>query len=111
MQICGIDEKTALGYGYDQISWLNENEKQAWEALITRRLLYSTVPSDLSAMINPAPATTLLNQEAPGRAGRFIGHRIVVSYIRNNPEVSLDFLLSPEFYMSGQSLAKAKYMP
>lgn len=111
MQICGIDEKTALGYSYDQLSWLNENEKQAWEALITRRLLYSTVPSDLSAMINPAPATTLLNQEAPGRAGRFIGHRIVVSYIRNNPEVSLYFLLSPEFYMSGQSLAKAKYMP
>lgn len=111
MQLTGVDEATALGYTPAQWQWMKENEARAWEKLISHQLLYNTDPANIRSLVDPAPFTSVLNPEAPGRAGRYIGHRILSFYIRNNPDITLDELLSPDFYMSSETLSKAVYHP
>lgn len=101
----------ALGCTPTQLQWLFNNERQAWQALITRQYLYSTDPMIAERLANPAPATTILHPEAPGRAGRFIGVRIVEAYLKTHPNTTFDYLLSPSFYNSPTSLIEASYAP
>ena len=109
MQSSAIDEQTALGYSDAQYSWAQSNEKDAWNALLNKRMLFSTDKSLATRLIAPAPSTSVLNVESPGRLGRFIGHRIVASYIRSHPEAKLPFLLSASFYDSNETLGDAHY--
>lgn len=112
MQILpGATEADALGYTPEQMAWLEANEVPAWEALVTRKLLYSPSVSDAERLILPSPVTTILHPESPGRAGRYIGHRIVRAYLDANPRTALDHLLSPEFYSNPQTLLNARYAP
>ena len=105
------DIAEALGYTPIQIQWLIKNEQNAWQALITRKYLYSTDPSVAARLVKQAPSTTILHPEAPGRTGRYIGYRIVESYLRANTNTDIADLLSPTFYNSSTSLLDSSYMP
>lgn len=109
MQASGADEATMLGYTPDQMKWAEENEAQAWDALLTRKMLFSTDPMIAERLTQPSPATTLLNAGSPGRLGRFIGHRIVAAYLEANPSTTLQQLLSPDFYDNSQTLKLSGY--
>lgn len=85
-----------LGYTADESRWLNENESEMWNALLTRNLLYTTDPGVIRTMTAPSPSTSILTAEAPGEAGRWIGTRIVAEYLKNNPSVSLDQILADD---------------
>lgn len=103
------DLAEALGYTKEQLGWAENNEKNAWNALITRKLLYSTNRLDANRLVNPSPATSILHHESPGRLGRFIGYKIVKSYVETHPDINLKWLLSPDFYNSLQSLIDSCY--
>lgn len=77
--------------------------------MITRKLLYSTNRLDANRLVNPSPATSILHHESPGRLGRFIGYKIVKSYVETHPDINLKWLLSPDFYNSLQSLIDSCY--
>jgi len=104
-------EAEALGYTPGQYEWMEANEAPVWDALISRKLLYSTSVTDAERLILPSPATTILHPSSPGRAGRYIGHRIVRAYLDANPDTQLEYLLSPEFYAGQQTLLNAGYNP
>lgn len=108
MQIAGISEQEALGYDDAQMSWLNRNEKELWETVVGRKYLFSTDPQIALSLVNLAPFTGLFGQEVPGAVGRFLGHRIINSYLDNHA-VPLSELLSPSFYESPTALADSRY--
>jgi len=110
MRLAGVDEATALGYNRDEMEWCDKNQRAAWDALLTRRMLFSTDADIARRLIAPGPATTILTPESPGRMGRFIGHRIVADYLENYPDAVLDTMLLPEFYQSNDVLLKSGYM-
>ena len=105
----GLDEKDALGMDEHSYEWLENNEKEMWNALVTRRLLYSTDERVGESLVRPSAVTSILHSEAPGMAGRFIGHRIVKSYLKNNNELPPYNILLPEFYDGEGTLAASKY--
>lgn len=109
MQAASIDEATALGYDDDSYAWAVENEKAAWQAIVSNKMLFSTDADLIERLVSPAPATSVLNGDSPGRLGRFIGHRIVSAYLDKNKNTKMSFLLSPDFYNSTETLAKASY--
>ncbi len=109
--VADSDPAESMGYSEDEWKWLSENEKNAWSALIDRELLFSIDPTTTDRMVRPAPATSLIHPDAPGRAGRYIGYRIVKAYLKRHPEKSLEWLLSPEFYNSPTALVESQYMP
>ncbi len=101
----------ALGYRPEQMAFLTDNEALLWSNMVERDLLYDKSASTIDRLIAPGPTTRLLDPRCPGRAGRYIGYRIVEAYRRNHPEATLPFLLSPEFYTSSTVLDEASYNP
>lgn len=110
MQVTGATEQDVLGYTPEEYSWMTENELPAWVSLMDRGMLFATDPSVVENLIRPNSVTTALHPEAPGRAGRFIGHRIVRSYLKSHPSATLNFILSPGFYNDPKLLEKAEYV-
>lgn len=107
----GNDIAESMGYDSDAWKWLSENEKPMWNALIDREMLFSMDPAIADRMTRPAPATSILHPDAPGRAARYIGYKIVESYRKRHPEKTLQWLLSPEFYNSPTALIDSQYTP
>jgi uncharacterized protein YjaZ len=48
----------------------------------------------LTSYLNDGPFTAEISQEAPGRIGIWVGWRIVDSYMRHHPEVSIQQLMA-----------------
>lgn len=104
-------ENMALGFSAEQLKDIAENESFMWNKLVNGKMLYST-DADLAAhLLGPAPASSPISPDAPGRAVRYIGYRIVKSYMENNDSQPLDALLSPGFYNDRNVLRKAAYNP
>jgi hypothetical protein len=105
------DEAHALGYTKEQLQWLNANEKELWQTIVGKGLLYDISEVSIEKLLSPTPATTILNANAPGRAGRYIGYKIVKSYLKHNPNIRLNQLFTTHFYMSEDALINAQYEP
>ncbi len=111
MRLTGKDEQEVEGYTPEEARWLKDNEKEMWHALVERKIIFSRNPSDIRALIAPGAVTTIIHPEAPGAAGRYIGHRILSSYMDANKEIPLDSMLSPGFYNSETVLRDSRYNP
>ncbi len=103
------DAARAMGYTDAELEWLTDHRAEIWKQLVVRNLLYSTSSADAEHLVSPAPYTSILGSGVPPRAGRYIGYTIVRSYIRNNSNVGLPFLLSPSFYNNPSALIEAAY--
>lgn len=99
----------ALGYTQKQLQWLSDNEHSIWMKMVEDRLLYD--PSELTAekLVSPGPASTPIGQDAPPRIGRYIGYRIICSYMKQNSRTSLKEMLQPSFYTNPAVLVEAAY--
>ena len=103
------DLASVLGYDNNQLSWAVENESKIWQKIVSDNLLYSTDPSITLRLVEPSPASLLINSAAPGRIGRYVGYRIVLSYLDNNSDVSIESLLKNEIYRSPQMLIDSDF--
>lgn len=101
-----------LGLTESDLSRTRENEDFIWKMLIKDNNLYSTDAELMSNLFDFLPSSGRISPDAPGRAARYIGYRIVTEYIRQNPDVELKYLLSPDFYDDGTTvLRKSGYSP
>ncbi len=84
-----------IAYSQEQIAWAEANEEQIWRYFIEAELLYSTDSKLGPRFLDPAPFSKFqleLDNESPGRIGRYMGWQIVRSFMNNN-KVSLHQLL------------------
>ncbi|WP_375238665.1 gliding motility lipoprotein GldB [Aurantibacter sp.] len=88
-----------IGYSLAQFDWAKVNEENIWTYFIERELLFSTDNKLASQFINPAPFSKFylaeIDSDSPGRIGRFVGWRIVKSYLKNN-DVSFEDMLKTD---------------
>jgi hypothetical protein len=105
------DFGSVLGWDGEESAWAVENEAQAWDALISRRLLYSTDVAVGERLTRPAPATALLHPQAPGRYGTWLGMRIVDAYVKSHPDMKPWQLLQKSFYANSATLVESGYNP
>jgi len=98
-----------LAYTEKQYEWCERYEKEVWGYIMENRELFSTDWKVHTKYISPAPFTTGLSQESPGRIGVYIGYKIVKSFIDSNPDATLQGLM--EFADSQLFLQKAVYKP
>lgn len=99
-----------MGYTPEQFQWAMDNEMDMWRYFVEKELLYSTDPKLAGRFINPAPFSKFnleIDNESPGRLGRFIGWQVVRSYVEKNDPL-LDQLLA----LDGATLFKeSNYKP
>jgi gliding motility-associated lipoprotein GldB len=103
-------DSVKIGYTDRQLTWARENESQIWRYFVERELLYNTDKGLEARFLEPAPFSKfrlMLDNESPGRIGRFMGWQIVRSFMENN-EISLREMLQTP----GEDLFKrSKYKP
>lgn len=101
----------ALGYSDEQLEWLEKNEREIWRKMLGLNMVFDRSETVADRLTQPAPATTLLSPDCPGRAGRYIGYRIVESYLRSHPDAGLKDVLSKEYYGMENPLSVSNYRP
>ncbi|AGC75942.1 gliding motility protein [Nonlabens dokdonensis DSW-6] len=72
-----------------------ENESQMWRYFVDNELIYKTDSKLLSRFILPAPFSKFyleVDQQTPGGVGRYIGYRMVKSFMENN-EVDIETMI------------------
>lgn len=99
----------AGGWTPSEVEWMESNERMMWETLTDNNLLYNSDPMIVRRLVGVGPSTPVINANAPGAAGRYIGYRIVEEYCRNHPGTTLDELLSEQFCRSRSTLVNAGY--
>ncbi len=90
-----VTDERKIGYTPEEMDWARANEEQIWRYFVERELLYSTDNQLDPRFLDPAPFSKFrleLDNESPGRLGRYIGWQIVRAFIDRNP-VSLQQLL------------------
>jgi hypothetical protein len=99
-----------IGYSQEELDWAKANEEMIWRYFIERELLYSTDTKLAMRFLDQAPFSKFqleLDNESPGRIGRFIGWEIVRSFMEKN-NVSLQQLLS---LPAEEVFKRSKYKP
>lgn len=102
-------DELKIGYTSSQLEWCHRNEASVWAYIVENRYLYSTDVQASVKFINDAPFTSGLVNESPGRLGTWTGWQIIKSYMKNNPEVTLQALLASTDAQT--ILAQSKYRP
>ncbi|OYU80499.1 MAG: gliding motility lipoprotein GldB [Flavobacterium sp. BFFFF1] len=100
-----------IGYTEEQLKWSEANEAMIWSYFIEQSYLYSTDNKLLSRFINLAPFSKFyleIDNQSPGRIGRWIGWQIVRSFMKNNPDVTLQKMLLMD---ATEIFNKSKYKP
>lgn len=106
-----VPDYDKIGYSKLQYKWATENEAIMWSTMLERKLLYSTDPELPRDFIKPAPFTRFgldIDNDSPGRLGRWLGWQIVRSYMENNKNVTLQQLLATD---AKTIFEKSKYKP
>lgn len=93
----------------EQMEWLEGNETAIFAQLQKENQFYSTDPSLVKKLTQPAPYSQGMPRESPGGAVNYLGRKIVEAFVRANPKMSTQELLEIE---DGQKvLAGARYKP
>lgn len=83
-----------------KINWAHENEKYVWAFFVENDLLFSTEQELKSRFISFAPFSKFnleIDKYSPGSIGKWLGYRIVDSYMKNN-NIEVSQLPVKDFY-------------
>lgn len=77
-----------MGYTQEQYDWAIANEEPMWRNFIEQEHLYSTDRQLATRFLDPAPFSKfgleLIDNESPGRVGRYMGWQIVRAFMDKN---------------------------
>ncbi len=99
----------SFGYSAEQLAWCLNNEAEIWSFLIDQELIYTNDNGKIRKFIGEGPFTAGFSEDAPSKLGQFIGWRIAQSFMKNQPNVSLQKLL--ELSDAQQLLNESNYKP
>jgi hypothetical protein len=109
---CMLPETEAnllFGFSTDQMKFCLNNEGLMWQYLIEHDLLFDTDQFTIRKLTGEAPFTSYFTNQSPGKAGVWLGFRIVESYMAKNPGNKLvDLMNNTDFQ---KILEDSKYGP
>ena len=79
-----------------------------WEYIIENKLLYSPDRILISRMTKEAPFVREFGQESPGRAGSWLGYKIVKAYMKKTNDSPLELINIKD---SKEILSNSRYRP
>jgi len=98
-----------IGYRPEKLEWCKKNETGMWTYLIEHRLLFNTDRMNIIRFTGPAPFTSSFTTDSPGRTGVWLGWQIVTEYMKKNPGIHLQSLMSENDYQ--KILNESGYSP
>ena len=83
-----------LGYSQEKWNWAVQKEYFVWKDIVKNEVLYSTDLENRRRFFVDGPFTNGYPQESPANLGKYMGYRMVVDFMRDHEEVSLNELLT-----------------
>jgi len=100
-----------IGFSLEELDWAKANEDPIWRNFIEQEHLYSTDRELAKRFLDPAPFSKFgleqIDNESPGRIGRYMGWQIVRSFMDRN-DISPQQLLN---ISAEEIFKKANYKP
>jgi hypothetical protein len=78
-----------MRYSVEDLVWANKNEYSFWQYLVKEKMLFSENEREQMNFLSDAPFTVGLPEKGPDRLGQFIGWKMVQSFMKANPKMSL----------------------
>ena len=82
-----------IGFTKAQLDFCYEKEEAMWTYMIQYKLLFSTERMDIKRYVDDSPYTSSFTDKSPGRTGAWLGWQIVKTYMKKNPEITIQELL------------------
>lgn len=82
------DQDLKFAFTKEQLAWCQANEFEIWKNLVNGEKLFSKQADDIGRMMNDGPFTNGLPRESPGHIGEWVGYRMVMEFLEENPDVS-----------------------
>lgn len=98
-----------MEYTAEQMDWVKNNEKQIWAFFFDKDLFYESKTIMINKYINPSPDSPGMPSSAPGRTANYIGWQIVESYMKKNPDLTMEQLINNE--NTQNIMDKSRYKP
>lgn len=98
-----------MGFPQAKLDWCMENEAKMWATLIEQKKVYSDNEDDINHFTADGPFSPGFPKESPGKAGTWIGLKIVEAFMEKNPNVSLEELM--KLKDGAALLNRSKYKP
>ena len=95
-----FDEANALYYNEKEIVWARDNEKEVWKFFIENEILFNTSNILVERFINFGPYSKFgisIDYESPPMIGKWIGYKIVKSYLKSNNKTIEEILNMNEY--------------
>ena len=70
-----------------------------WAFLVEHKLLFNTDKFIIDQFIQDGPFTKDFSKDSPGRAGVWLGYRVVESYMKHNRDIGLNDLMQETDYL------------
>lgn len=102
-------EQDIIGYSEEKFKWAEKHQYEIWNYIVNKDELFSKSDKTITVYIDESPFTKVFQNNSPGRLGTFIGWKLIKSYMKKNPEISLDELMNNTD--SKDILTKSKYKP
>src|SRR6056297_246725 len=99
-----------IRYTQDELEWAMVNEEPIWRNFVEQEHLYSTDAKLNARFLDPSPFSKFgleLDNESPGRLGRYMGWQIVRAFMDNNDIGLKQLLTMPE----EEIFKKSNYKP
>tara|TARA_Y100001935_G_scaffold62122_1_gene52066 strand:- start:2063 stop:2464 length:402 start_codon:yes stop_codon:yes gene_type:complete len=90
-----VSDRHKIGYSIEKMNWANENEYFVWTYFVENNILFDPDNNLDVRFINDAPFSKFyleIDNESPAMIGKYIGWKIVKSFMKNN-DVSLNKML------------------
>ena len=105
-----ISDASNIGYTEKQWQWAEDNQVEMWRYFIEKELLFSTDPGLTPRFISNAPFSKFyleLDNESSPMVGRYLGWKIVRSFMKNNDITPQQLLV----FDAEALFKKSKYKP
>jgi hypothetical protein len=102
----GEADSVIMGFSAGQMNFCRNNEARMWEYLVENKSLFETDRLSIQKFTGSGPFTRDFTRESPARAAVWLGWCIVEDYLRRNPEVTLEDLMTDDDYQKILTLSR-----
>ncbi len=104
-----IPDTLLFGYSEEELEWCQNNESFMWQTMVEQKHLFATDQMLIRKYVGESPFTSYFGQESPGRTGRFLGYKLMESWLNNHKDHTFRDMM--ELTDPHQILTRAKYRP
>jgi len=106
-----LHERFIIGYSEEKYTWANQYLGNMWSYLIEKNELFGKGEQLMRCYIEESPFTKPFGSDSPGRVGAFLGWKLIQSFMKNHPEVTLPELMQESDYQKILNTSKFKPQP